>query len=133
MLIQQESWNDIIKTTEAKIANWNARAKERGVEDTFFVDVREASGYCLLITKHVSSGPDDIKVVAREIATSQMRPAKLNKDKKGRIVGFTVKPEPKAWKSLAEKPAETIVAKVGLTNFLLILGSRISDSVTVAL
>jgi hypothetical protein len=43
--------------------------------------------------------------------------------RKGRIVGFQPKRDPKAWKSLANKSADVIVGKLKLLKFLMILGA----------
>src|SRR5262245_59664784 len=135
-LVEQEKWNEIVEEAEARIAKWNARAKERGLQDTFLASVRDVNGYSLLITQHKhdpdrSCAADDVKAVAREVATGQLRPTKIKKHK-GTIVGFAVKPPPKAWKSLADKPAESIVGKLRLVDFVVLVGAYPDNAASTA-
>ena len=128
MKVSDEKWNEIVKETEAGIARWNAIAKERGLQDAFFSSIQETSGNSLLVTRYKhdsdrSFAADDVRAVAREIATGQLRPVRVKKYKGG-IVGFTVKPPSKAWSaSLSEKPAAEIVKQLKLLDFFVIVSA----------
>jgi hypothetical protein len=130
MMISDERWNDIIAETRSRIDNWNARARERKLSDTFIIDVRDNGGYTCLLTRH-SHNPEndmhwdaaDYRLVVREIATGEVRSAKVRR-RKGRVIGFEVrKPDPQAWQLLVDKSTTEIVKRFKLTNFILFIGS----------
>lgn len=117
MKITDEKWDEIITETQARIARWNARALEHGVEDTFTCDVERGEKYAVLITRHL---PSERKAVARELATGELRKA-TTVTKRGKLVGFSIKtPDPKAWRGLADKPAAEIVRKLKLTDYWIV-------------
>ena len=135
MLITDEKWNEIIAATKAAIDRWNTRAAERGRPDRFATDVVSTDRYVALTTKHNSGGgyPPEMKVVVREIATGEMRSAKVRRDK-GRVIGFMVTtPDPKAWKSLADKSGEEIERKLKLTNFVMFISARATGTTSVSM
>jgi hypothetical protein len=85
-----------------------------------------------LFTKHETGGGirSEMKVVVREIATGEMRSAKVRRDE-GRVIGFVVStPDPKAWKSLADKPADEVVRKIKLTDFVMFISAQATGSST---
>jgi hypothetical protein len=124
MIITDERWNDIIKATEANIAELNARAAEQKRLSRFSVTVRDSGPYSVLLTGHNG----DHHVVVREVATGEMRSANVVKKRRkgvGKVItGFSVRtPDPKAWKSLANKSAEDVVRQLKLTKFFIALGA----------
>jgi hypothetical protein len=126
MIISEDKWNEIIKATEAKVDKWNASAKKSGVSDTFNIETEVTDRYCFIHTRHKTGGSSEHKVAARELATGQVWPAKIQR-KKGRGIGVMVtKRDPKAWATLADKPADVIVGKLGLSNFIMVIGAHIT-------
>lgn len=134
MRIETEKWNEIVDITKAKIADWNAHAKEHGKSDAFFADVQETGRFSVLFTQHRHGSCVDGKAVAREIATGEVRATKLKKGKGGRVVGFvTRQPDPKSWHALADKPADVIVKQLKLTNFLMFISSSVTEATQVTI
>jgi len=134
MVITDEKWNDIIAATKASIDRWRARAAEHGRPDRFYADVSNTDRFVALFTKHETGGGirPEMKVVVREIATGEMRSAKVRRDE-GRVIGFVVStPDPKAWKSLADKPADEIVRKIKLTGFVMFIRAQATGITSVS-
>jgi hypothetical protein len=137
MLITDEKWNEIIAATKAAIDRWNASAAEKGRPDRFFVDTGKTDRFAMLSTKHDFgdgySGAPEMKLVVREIATGEMRSAKFRR-KRGTVKGFVVTtPDPKAWKSLADKSGEEIERKLKLTDFIMILDFQALEPIRVSM
>jgi hypothetical protein len=118
MQITDDKWNAIITEVRQGIDRWNARAAEHKKGDTFRYELVPAGEYVLLLTTH-RSGSTEWHSVAYKPVTQEMWAAKLI-FKNGRVTGFRVKPDPKAWTSLATKPAAEIVKRLKLTDFLII-------------
>lgn len=122
MKIADEKWNEIIAETQAGIARWNARASEKGCKDTFTCSVDRGTEYEVLVTRHI---PDERKAVARELATGEVRKAKLTK--RGKLVGYSITtPDPKGWQGLADQPAADIVRKLKLLDFLMLISVSVT-------
>jgi hypothetical protein len=92
------------------------------LKDTFRVSIATPDKFSVIITEH-SSEDFEAHALVRETANGEVHPAKLT-IKKDSIVGIKPKPDPKAWKALAEKPARTIIDKAGLLDFFMIIDSR---------
>jgi hypothetical protein len=125
MIITNEKWNDIIVETRAKIDQWNENARKHQKSDVFRIKVdNHQDGLAILCTEHAAEDQrTEHKIVVREITTGEVRRATVVK-RRGRVTGFKVwKPDPKAWKSLAEKPAAEIVKQLKLTHFWMFLGA----------
>jgi hypothetical protein len=131
MIITDEKWNDIIAETRSSIDKWNENARKHQRPDVFRVNVQDSNGFNVLLTEHLTNGygGSERKIVVREIATGEMRRAKISKHR-GRVTGFRVwKSDPKVWRSLADKPGAEIAKRLKLTNFLMILGSQVTHVV----
>jgi hypothetical protein len=129
MIITNEKWNDIIAETRTVIDKWNESARKHQKSDVFRIKVHDTDGYTDLLTEHVNGYQTERKIIAREIATGEMRRTTISKQR-GHITGFKMwRPDPQAWRSLANKPAAEIVKRLKLTNFLMILGSHVTHVV----
>ena len=127
MLIDSKKWDEIVAVTEASIDRWNARAAEHGQKDTFHFFSQKTDRHEVIVAKHNDSYRMEVKALTRELETGEIRATKVIR-KKGRIVGFQpTTPDPKGWKSLADKPADEIVKKLKLTNFFMFLGTRVTE------
>ena len=136
MIIDNQKWADIIAETEAKIARWNARAAERGVNDTFRFYVTEdpmnAGGISIIVTEHYSNhNLVEVKALARENKTGEVRVTRAHTSK-GRVCYFKTHPDPKAWRQLAEANAKQIVNKTKLLDFFMVVSSRMTGVTSVA-
>jgi hypothetical protein len=125
MQITEDKWNAIVTEAQRKIDNWNAHAAEHKKSDSFRCDLLPAGEYVVLRTAHYDGYSTDRKAVAYKPATQEMKPAKLVV-KKGRVTGFQIKPDPKAWASFADKSADKIVNQLNLTGFMMVLGSSVT-------
>jgi len=129
MYVDDQKWNDIIAETKAGIDRWNDDAAKYGVNHVFRVHLQNSDTYSLIVTEHASDY-HEWKVLARELKTSEVRSTKPI-IKRGRFVGFKTRtPDPKIWSTLADKPAKTIVGKTKLVNFFIIIGSRMTGTVS---
>lgn len=127
MNIDENKWADIIGETKAGIDRWNESAAKHGKRDTFRFSTQKNDRYEIILTEHDDSYSLEARALAREIATGEIRSTKVVR-KKGRIIGFQTKtPDPKGWKSLADKPADEIIKKLGLTDFLMFIGSSVTE------
>jgi hypothetical protein len=126
MQITEDKWTAIVAETQRKIDKWNAHAAERKTSDTFRCDLVPAGEYVLLMTTHDNGGGYymDRHAVAYKPATQEMKPAKPVV-KKGRVTGFQIKSDPKAWASFADKSADEIVKQLKLTGFVMVLGASV--------
>jgi hypothetical protein len=126
MIISDEKWTEIINETKAGINMWSARAVEHGCDDSFSIEQHNTGVFSLIATMHRSKYDQlEVKALAWNGETGEVRAAKPM-FKKGVVIGFKMKPVPKAWKSLTDKTAKEIVGKVGLLKFILILGSQMT-------
>jgi hypothetical protein len=117
MIIDNETWGDIIAETRAGIDRWNTRAAEYGLKDSFRCIVRTGTDDAVLLTKHLPDG--DGKAVVRERATGKLRRAKLIVHN-GQLTGVSLsKSDPKGWHELAGKPVGEIVEELKLLDFLM--------------
>lgn len=128
MLIDDKKWNDIITAARTRIDKWNGSAAKHGLKDTFRVSTQKTDRYEVILTEHRGGGVFEANALAREIATGEVRSTRVIR-KKGHITGFqTTTPDPKYWKSLADKSAGDIIMKVRLVDFLMAISA--SSSVT---
>jgi hypothetical protein len=128
MIITDEKWNDIIAEARAGIDKWNENARKHQKSDVFRINVQDSNGFNVLLTEHLSNGyrESERKMVVREIATGEVRRATTSTHR-GRVTGFKVsKSDPKAWRSLADKPAAEIAKQLKLTRFLMVLDVRVT-------
>jgi hypothetical protein len=125
MQITSDQWNEIVAETLQRIDKWNAHAAENKVSDTFRCDLKSEGEYAVLITAHGSGCSTDRKAVAYKTAANELKPVKLD-IKQGRILGYWIKPDPKAWASLPDKPVAEIVKRLKLTDFLMITGTSVA-------
>jgi hypothetical protein len=139
MIISDERWNDIIKATEAGIAKWNALVAKHKVPDKFSVKVRDEGGYSVLLTEHDDGYQREHRAVVREVATGEMRAAKVvKKRRKGVgvvITGFSIwrsDPTTKWWKSLPNKSADDAVRQLKLTDFFVPISASVIPSETIS-
>ena len=126
MKITDEKWNEIIFETQAGIARWNANALKHGKKDTFSCDVKRGVNYETLSTRHMDSMGGAKKAVARELATGELRSAKLV-TKRGMAMVSVKTPDPKGWQGLADKPAVVIVKKLKLLDFVMVLSATVTS------
>ena len=127
MIVDDQTWASIIEETKAGINKWNAIAVERGLEDRFLVHVFDMRPNTALVTEHRERYGIESKAVVRE-ADGHIRKAKPIV-KKGRIAGIKCGGhDPKAWSSLADKPAADIVKKLGLTNYIMVLRATMTGT-----
>jgi hypothetical protein len=120
MKIDETTWQAIIAETKAAVEKLNASAVRIGSKQKFGIKVPDPAPdakYAYLIT---SDGDGDNyaqrKVLARELASGEMRPAKIVKMKGGRgakIAGA----DPKAWAKLVGKSAAEIVKGTGIATY----------------
>jgi hypothetical protein len=128
MIITDEKWNDIVATTKAGIDKWKTRAADRHVKDNFTVANHDSGAYSILLTTHHDGFRREHCVVAREIATGELRTAKLIMKRRKGIgpvpVGYSIKtPDPKGWNGLANKSADAIVKKLGLLRYAIFISA----------
>lgn len=131
MKIDDQKWNEIIAATQAGIEACKGRATKYGVAEANIFRCEGILGptHTVLMTEHRDCGYlMGRKAIARELASGEVRAAKAKVIGKGKI-GFAVKtPDPKAWRSLADKPANEIVHKLKLTDFIIIHGAQATVS-----
>jgi hypothetical protein len=138
MKITDEKWNELVAETQAGIDRWNQRAAEKNRPDVFSCKVEQTDKHMFLCTSHEEGHvyrSNEMKAVARERDTGELRRAKPLR-KRGRLIGFSIfTPDPKGWQGLADKPANRIVDKLKLLDFLMFISSSVipaPDSQTAA-
>ena len=125
MIINDETWNEIIAETMAGIERINARATELGADDKFNWSLETgASGVVLLATQEVSGGyTTDRHVVVRHPDTGQTYIGRFGtvggrRDK--RLVVKWGQQDTKAWAAMAGKSAKEIIRKARLLDYVII-------------
>jgi hypothetical protein len=126
MHVDNAKWTDMIAETKKGIERWNKSAATHQLPDKFRFSTENTGRHEIIVAAHNRGlGPEDVNAIAREITTGEVRSTKAVQ-RKGRVVGFSVKPDPKAWKTLANKSADIIIKKVKLLDFFVILGSKVT-------
>lgn len=125
MYIDDAKWAEIIEETTTGIARWNASAAKHNKSDKFHLHLLSSSGkYSFIVTEHHGGWANEWRALAREIATGEVRSTKAV-IKKQKYAGASIKtPDPKAWKTLANKSAKEIVGKTKLLDFAMLISSR---------
>jgi hypothetical protein len=127
MLIDDKKWEEIVAVTKVQIDTWNLHAIEHRKKDTFRFSIRKTDRHEVILAEHTDNYRPEVKALAREVESGEIRATKVVR-KKGRIVGFqTTTPDPKGWKSLADKPADEIVKKLRLTGFFMAISSQATE------
>lgn len=127
MLIDDKKWEEIGAAVKTRIDRWNASAVRHGQKDTFRFSTQKTVRHEVILAEHSDGYMPEAKALARELETGEIRATKVVR-KNGRIVGFrTTTPDPKGWKSLANKPANEIVKKLRLTGFFMAISSQVTE------
>jgi hypothetical protein len=127
MKITDEKWNELVAETQAGIDRWNQHAAEKNRPDVFSCKVEQTDKHMFLCTSH-QGGHSEMKAVARERATGELRRAKPVR-KRGKLIGVSIfTPDPKGWQELADKPANKIVGKLKLLDFTMFISSSVIPS-----
>lgn len=124
MLIDDSKWSEIILATQPGIEQWNSHAAKHQQPDRFEFRQQSNDRYSFILTVHdegAGSFQTDTRGLARELATGEMRAVKTIR-KRGRLIGLQPQSDPKAWRTLANKPAADIVKQTRLLNFMMVLG-----------
>ena len=132
MIIDADRWQQIIDAVKAKIEWWNATAAKHDLADKFDYEIHPGHQHDVILTTQritysFSKEPRVINkfALARDRITGELHAAKPE-SKKGRLVGYRIKPAPAAWANLATKSAGDIVAKTKLVNFFLVTSSSMT-------
>jgi hypothetical protein len=125
MYVDDRKWNEIIDEAQAGIDRWKGHAAKHKKEDVFRLHQDQSEKYSVIITEHWKGRMAERKALAREKDTGEVRSAKVVV-KEWKLTGYTVKTsDPKAWKTLADKPAKEIVNKTKLLDFLMAIRSSV--------
>jgi hypothetical protein len=130
MYVTDEQWNEIIEATKTGIDRWNASAAKHGATYRYSFEVwKPNDNFVMLQTEQKqNSGNRYTHEIARETATGELRNIKLKYSKsrktRGQIIGFVVKPDPKSWATLANKPAPVIVKQLKLLDYIVVTSVR---------
>jgi hypothetical protein len=121
--IDTATWEAVVREAETHIAKWNAHAREHGKDDMFRAFVRDVASYQVLCTEHAYSGHTERKAIARTLDTGELMSARIVKN--GREIVF--RPAPASWQTAVRQGPAAIVKAARLCDYILILGSRVTE------
>lgn len=127
MKIDDATWNAIIEETKAGIARLKEAAARHGKGDQFAASLHELEKHALLLTEHACGRRTNRKAVAREIATGELRKARVvQKDK---VLATKISgDDPEGWADLVGKPAAQIVKDLNLASYVMVTKARVIPS-----
>jgi hypothetical protein len=132
MKLDEATWQEVIAAAQAGIDKWNASAKEKSLSDKFTLRTTSGEKFTYIITEHtVGQRVSERRMVARELATGELRKATPVKVKKGSGTQIKITNGPKSWDKLAGKSPERIAGLLKLTDFLMLIsgsGAKPSSS-----
>jgi hypothetical protein len=135
MIITDEKWQEIIAATRASIDRWNASARKHNRPDQFHMEVHRSGEFEVVVTEHRDSRGVGVerKCAMRKTATGEMHPSRTKNVGKNGFQTVMKGGDPKSWARLADKPAAEIVKQLKITDFFMVLGSKLTGVATTTL